>query len=134
MISEMSSKSTVHHRKGATGKARDNDAADQPVKKSESSAGIDDAKKLTSALQQAKREALSSGLSPEEFRKCVITTSKRLKLHPLGQGGASGGQTKYRCLKLTLKVLWVMFLMLLAVALMSAAVKPVMFYIHKVSR
>ena len=94
--------------------------------------GITDVKKLTTTLQQVKMEALASGMSDEQFKECVLKASKQLKLHPLDDDRKMTRSKGSRNCVCVLKVLWLMFLLLLAVALMSAAFKPVMFFMHKV--
>ena len=131
----MSTKSTVRHRKGAadvTNQGRSSDAR-QGDNTGKSRSRVTDIKTLTSALQQARQGALSSGMSPEEFQNCAERASKRLKLLPLEK--KSGVTRSFRCcrLKTVLKVTWLVFLGLMTVALLAAAVKPVMFYVHMVS-
>lgn len=124
-----SSKSTVHRRKGTTASATR--YAGQQSKGSKASNSVTDAKQLTSALQQAKNEAVANGISEEEFKQCVRAVSKQLKLQSPGPNGR--GSSHCRWFKIIFKVVWMLFLMLLALGLMSAAFKPVMFYMHKVS-
>ena len=126
-----SNKPTVHHRKGAAAQEGLSSAAHQRDDKSNNR--VTDIKSLTFALEQARQDALSSGMSPEKFQKCAERAAKKLKVLPLENSGASRPS---RCprLKTTLKVLWLVFLGLLTLALLAAAVKPVMFYVHMVSR
>ena len=129
--------STVHHRKvkgtvlsssEVVGESRPNRLK---TKADHSTNGITDAKKLTSALQQVKDDALASGMSLKDFQNCAMSAAKGLKLHPLK--AKRHRRSNVQRLILTFKVLWLIFLMLLAVAMLSAAVRPVMFYVHKVS-
>ena len=114
--------------KGTSTSGAGSGGGDYAQKVDNSDNGITDAKKLTSALQQIKLDALASGMTSEEFQKCAVSAAKRLKLRPLDT--KAHGRSR---LITTLKVLWLIFLMLLAIALLSAAVKPIMFYMHKVS-
>ena len=121
--------STARHR----GKGRESKQKVHNKDKAGNHGGITDVHKLTSALQQAKEDALASGMSEEQFKECVLKASKQLKLHPLDDDGKTnrGKRSCYSCV-CVFKVMWLMFLLLLAVALMSAAFKPVMFFMHKV--
>ena len=135
MVPSMSS--TVHRRKE---KGSSSEVAGQGAGRSSqikiknngdnSNNDITDAKKLTSALQQVRENALANGMSPEDFQKCAMSAAKQFKLHPLKTKGHQ--RSKFQCVILTFKVLWLIFLMLLTLAILSAAVKPVTFYMHKV--
>ena len=87
---------------------------------------ITDKKTLSLALSRLKESALTNGMTAERFEKCAERVSKQMKLHP----------PPSRCgrLIIVLKVMWLLFLLLLALALVSVAIKPVVFFIHKVIR
>ena len=124
--------STVHRRKGLSSRTSTthggHDSNEGPTSKT--GHAITDTKKLCLALSQVKKAALFNGLTSKQFEKCADRASKQMKLRPqisLIKSSRCG------CLIAGLKVMWLMFLMLLAIALMSAAIKPVMFYMHKVT-
>ena len=104
--------------------------ADQRHSEDKSGETITDTKSLTTALQQVRGVALAGGMSREQFKECAIKASKQLKLRPLTH---DKGKRRSWCNCITiLKILWLMILLLLAVAMVSAAFKPVMFFMHKV--
>ena len=128
----VSMSSNLHHRRGGGGGVSSHAASSRSASNSHgaSKAGhaITDSKKLALALNETREKALFIGLTAQQFQKCVERASKRLKVLPSPPAKSS------RCGRVivALKVIWLLFLMLLALAMMSAAVKPVMFFMHKV--
>ena len=123
--------SSVHQRRGGSSHASPIGSSSRggasSNKKIESSKTITNSKELSSALNQARETALSNGLTAQQFQKCTERASKQMKLRP-----APSKSSRCGCVVTALKAIWLIFLMMLALALMSAAVKPVMFYMHKV--
>lgn len=124
--------SSLHHRRGGgvSSHAASSRSASNTHGTSKADHAITDSKKLASALNETREKALSNGLTAQQFQKCVESASKRLKVRPSPSAKSS------RCGRviIALKVIWLLFLMLLALAMMSAAVKPVMFFMHKVQK
>jgi hypothetical protein len=120
--------SGVHHRRRGVSSHAASSPSSSHGASGKTGHAITDSKKLASALNQTREKALSNGLTAQQFQKCVERASRRLKL------GQSPPAKSSRCGRgiIALKVIWLLFLMLLALAMMSAAVKPVMFFMHKV--
>ena len=128
--------SSRQHAASSTGTYHDPDTATNTSinsKRETKSGAITDSKKLVSVLNQAREKALSNGLTAQQFQKCAERASKQAKLRPSPPHPAARSS---RCgrLVIALKMIWLLFLMLLALAMLSAAIKPVMFYMHKVCK